>query len=253
MSGTGAFQRAGEYLRLHLGYALLGLGCLAWTVIAIPLNFLLPARRRAPLGRRVAMLGFRAYLRALELLGVARFDLSALDALRGGRAVLLAPNHPGLLDALLVISRLPNVACVQKASLLGNPLWGAGSRLAGYIRNDWFVGSVRLAVGELRAGNPLLLFPEGTRTGRRPVGDFQSAAAYIAGRAGVPIQSVIIEEESGFLGKHWPLLRAPGMPMHFRVRLGRCFDAPRDAAACTAEMHAYFVEQLARGRAAAAP
>ncbi len=234
-----------ERFALLLGLGGLGIGCLIWTVFAFPLGFVLRGRRGVLIGRGVAEYGFRFYLWCLHWIGVARFDLGELDRLRDEGAMIIAPNHPGLLDALMVISRLPDVACVLKASLLDNPLWGAGSRLAGYIRNDWFVGSINLAVEELRSGGQLLLFPEGTRTEAPPqLNAFRAGVAYVAHRAGVPIQTVIIEADTAFLGKGWPILRRPDMPMHFRIRLGQRFEAPADPVAATRELEAYFAAQL---------
>ncbi len=237
-------RRLYEHITLHTGYAMLGVICLLWSALALPLNLILPRRSGVWLGRWMATLGFRAYLFALHMIGLARFDLRALDALRGAGALVIAPNHPGLLDALMVLSRLPNVTCIFKASLLKNPLWGAGARLAGYVRNDWFIGSVNLAVEELHRGSHLLLFPEGTRTEPAPLGEFQTGAAYVSYRAGVPIQTVIIEQNSSFLGKGWPLLKRPDMPMHFRIRLGQRFDPPTDPKAFTKTLHEYFLSEL---------
>ncbi|MDQ7988567.1 MAG: lysophospholipid acyltransferase family protein [Candidatus Dactylopiibacterium sp.] len=240
-------RRPYEHAALWLGLGLLGAGCLLWSACTVPLCPILRGRRGVAVGRRVAELGFRLYLWSLHAIGVARFDLRDLDALRDAGPLIIAPNHPGLIDALLVISRLPDVACVLKASLLDNPLWGAGSRLAGYIRNDWFVGSINLAVEELRCGGQLLLFPEGTRTEAPPAPNpLRAGVAYVAHRAGVPIQTVIIEQDSRFLGKGWPLLRAPAMPVHYRVRLGRRFEAPADPVAFTRELQAYYADVLER-------
>ena len=239
-----ALRHVHEYVALRTGLALLGIGCLLWTAVAFPLSLLLPGRRGVWLGRWMATLGFRVYLFILCVIGVARFDLRALDALRGAGPLIIAPNHPGLLDALMVLSRLPNVVCVLKASLLGNPLWGAGSRLAGYIRNDWFIGSVSLAVDELHRGSQLLLFPEGTRTEPKPLGEFRAGAAYVSYRAGVPIQTVIIEQDSEFLGKGWPVLQRPDMPLHFSIRLGRRFPPPADPKAFSIALREYFLSEL---------
>lgn len=233
-----------EVVALHAGYGLLGIGCLLWSALAMPLAWVMPGRRGAWLGRRAATLGFRGYLLALRVIGVARFDIGALDALRHEGALIIAPNHPSLLDALMVISRLPNVVCVQKSSLLDSPLWGAGSRLAGYIRNDWFIGSVKLAVEELHRGSQLLLFPEGTRSEPRALGDFRAGAAYASYRAGVPIQTVLIEQDSEFLGKEWPLLKRPDFPVHYRIRLGRRFDPPADPKAFSVALRGYFESEL---------
>ncbi len=229
---------------LRISLLVLGAGCLLWTLLALPLGLLLPRRVGQWLGRWTATLGFRAYLGYLERIGFACFDLSELDRLRGAGPLILVVNHPGLLDALMVLSRLPNVTCILKASLMRNPLWGAGARLAGYVRNDLFLGSVNLAVEELRQGSQLLLFPEGTRTETQPLGPFQIGAAYVSYRSGVPVQTLLIEQDSAFLGKGWPWLRRPVLPMHFRVRLGRRFDAATDPKAFTQTLHDYFLREL---------
>lgn len=230
--------------RLRFALLMLGAGCLLWTALAFPLGLVLPKRRGMWLGRWMATLGFRVYIWLLRAIGLGRFDITALDALRGTGPLILAVNHPGLLDALMVLSRLPNVTCILKASLMRNPLWGAGARLAGYIRNDQFLESVNLAVGELMCGSQLLLFPEGTRSDPMPLGEFQIGAAYVSYRSGIPIQTIIIEQDSYFLGKNWPWLRRPEMPMQFRIRLGQRFDPPANPKVLTQTLQAYFQSEI---------
>lgn len=214
-------------------------------MLAIPLHALTPAGSSRRLGRGVIHHGFRFYLRVLEWIGACRFDLSALDGLLGERALILAPNHPSLLDAPLILSRLPDVACIMKADLVNNPLFGAGARLAGFIPNDSGHGMIRDAVAELHRGGHLLLFPEGTRSTRRPVNPFKGSTALIAKHAGASVQTVLIEIDSPFLGKHWPLWRRPELPIVGRLRLGRRFPPPADTRAFTAELERYFAEALA--------
>lgn len=230
--------------RLRLALVVLGAGCLLWTVLALPLGLILPSRWGMWMGRWFATLSFRAYLWLLHIIGLGRFDIAALDALRGAGPLILAVNHPGLLDALMVLSRLPNVTCIFKASLMRNPLWGAGARLAGYIRNDLFLGAVNLAVEELHRGSQLLLFPEGTRSYPMPLGEFQVGTAYISYRSGIPIQTIIIEQDSQFLGKGWPWLKRPDMPMHFRIRLGKRFDPPTNPMVFTQTLAEYFRSEI---------
>jgi 1-acyl-sn-glycerol-3-phosphate acyltransferase len=198
-------------------------------------------------GRWITSYGFRCYLRLLALTGAFRFDLRALDALREAGPLIIAPNHPSLLDAVMVLSRLPDVACVMKADLIDNPIYGASARLAGYIRNDEFIGGVTQAVEDLRAGSQLLLFPEGTRTTRAPINRLKGGAALVSKRSGVPIQTVLIETTSPFLSKGWPLHRIPSMPVCYRVRLGRRF-MPRDNLRETiAQLEVYLASELGRG------
>lgn len=235
-----------DTLLLYFGLAWLGVLCLGWTVVASVLQPLLPRRIATPLGRFAIMAGFRIYLATLTLSGRCRFDLRALDALRGDAPLIIAPNHPGLLDAVMIISRLPNVCCVMKAELMNNLLLGAGARLAGYIRNASVHRMVQEACEDFAHGSHLLLFPEGTRTTRRPVNPLTGSAGLIARQAGVPVQTIIIETDSPFLGKGWPLFRKPQMPLAFSVRLGRRFDPPENTRMFTAELEQYFAEELAQ-------
>ena len=237
-------HRLYEYFALWFGLGLLGAISLTWTLLAVPLYYVLPKRWAVPLGRWASTTGFRIYLGALSLIGACRFDLSALDSLRDEGPLIVAPNHPCLLDALMVISRLPNMACIMKVDIVDNAFLGAGARLAGYIRNDAQLSMIRQSVAELKSGSQLLIFPEGTRTTRWPVNACKGTAALIASRAGVPIQTVFIETDSAYLGKGWPLFRRPPMPITYRIRLGRRFAPPEKAGVFTEELERYFIDEL---------
>lgn len=235
-----------EYFALYFGLTTLAVLCLLWLPMATVLHLVLPVRFGGVVGRYAIMLGFRFYLRILSLLGACRFDLSALDELRKQGPLIIAPNHPCLLDAVMVISRLPNVACIMKASLLENIFLGAGARLARYIRNDISVRMVNAAGAALRDGNHLLVFPEGTRTTRLPVNPFVGSVALIARRANVPVQTVFIETDSAYLSKHWPLFRKPTLPISYSVRLGKRFEPTDSARAFTATLEQYFAEEFSQ-------
>ena len=248
-AATRVLLNAYDYLVLYLGLAWLGILCLAWTPIAWILYPLLPERRGRTLGRYVSMAGFRLYLASLSASRRCSFDLGALDVLRGEPALILAPNHPSLLDAVMIISRLPNVACVLKAQLMNNVFLGAGARLARYIRNEPVRRMVHLATRDLNSGSHLLLFPEGTRTTSSPVNPLKGSIALIAHQAQVPVQTILIETDSAYLSKGWSLFRKPSMPIHYRVRLGRRFDPPRHTRRFMAELEHYFMHELVQGSA----
>jgi 1-acyl-sn-glycerol-3-phosphate acyltransferase len=233
-----------EYVALYSSLSLLGLICLTWSVFAIPLYFILPPDLGTAVGRRGIMTGFRLYAWSLSITGSYRLDLRAIDALKGGPPVILAPNHPCLIDALLVLTRHPNIVCVMKAQLMKNVFLGSGSRLARYVRNDSSRQMVKESVTHLRHGGVLLLFPEGTRTTRAPINPLVGSVGLIAKHAGVPVQTLIIETDSPFLSKGWPLFRRPALPITYRVRLGKRFAPPADVAAFTAELDAYYRSEL---------
>ena len=228
------------------GLGALALICLAWLPWALLLNLLLPAERGRRLGRRAIMVGFRLYLRFLELGCGCRFDLAALDRLRHEPALVLVANHPSLLDAVMIISRLPNVVCVMKAGLMDNLLFGAAARLAGYIRNDAPLAMILDAREELQRGAHLLIFPEGTRTVEFPLNPCTNSAGLIAERSATPVQSLLIDFSSPYLGKAWPLFRPPELPLRFAIRLGRRFDPPKDVPAFTRDLESHFRAELAQ-------
>ncbi len=232
------------YLVIYSGLLVFGLMCLIWSAVALLLSPLLSEERGRVLGRWVTSYGFRCYLWLLAATGAFRFDLRALDALREAGPLIIAPNHPSLLDAVMVVSRLPNAACVMKSNLINNPIYGAAARLAGYIRNDDFIGGVTLAVKDLGTGSQLLLFPEGTRTTRAPINRLKGGAALVSKRSGVPIQTVLIETPSPFLSKGWPLHRIPPLPVCYRVRLGTRILPKDNLREMIAEMEAFFESEL---------
>ncbi|GIZ52561.1 lysophospholipid acyltransferase family protein [Noviherbaspirillum aridicola] len=232
-----------DFVVFYLGVLAFGLLALAWTLAAVVLYPVLPRAIGRRVGRAAIMLAFRGFLAFLQASGRFRFDLRSLDTLKHEDSLIIAPNHPSLWDAVLVVSRLPDVACVMKAAVINNIFLGAGARLARYIRNGSLRQMISLAVAELKRGDRILLFPEGTRTVRRPVNPLTGSIGVIACRSGAAVQTVIIETDSPFLTKGWPVWKKPPLPMHYRVRLGERFEAGADSAALVARLEHYFMEQ----------
>lgn len=233
-----------ERLAMHLGLGGLALMCLAWLPVAMLLYPVLPAHRGKRFGRRVISSAFRQYLRMLERLCACRFDLSDIERLHHEGPLIIAANHPSLLDAVILVSRLPNAVCVMKASLMDNPLFGAAARLARYVRNDGILQIIGGGCDELQQGAHLVLFPEGSRTVDFPLDPLQPTVGMIARRSGVPVQTVLLDFSTPYLGKTWPLFRPPVLPLVVRARLGRRFEPHPDHLALTAELQAYFRQEV---------
>lgn len=241
---TSFLWRVYETLAMFFGLGALAVICLLWLPFAMLLNPLLPRRLGLPLGRQAIRWGLRIYLMLLQTFCACRFDISDLDQLRDEGPLILVANHPSLLDAPMVLSRLPSVVCIMKASLLDNILFGSAARLAGYISNNSALKMITGAREELHAGAHLLLFPEGTRTRNAPIDTCMPTTALIAGRAKVPVQTLLIEFSTPYLGKTWPLFRRPALPLSCRIRLGRRFPPPANVVAFTSELEAYFRSEL---------
>jgi 1-acyl-sn-glycerol-3-phosphate acyltransferase len=253
MGAASRLAMLGNALRLHAALLVFSLLCLLTSTFLVVAGWFMRREQRQLFARAAISRMFRLQLHIVQAAGVMRLDLSELDALHGQPAMVIAPNHPSMIDAALVLSRLPDLTCVMKAQILANPLFGAGARSAGYITHEPARSMLRAAVENLNAGHHLLLFPEGTRTQQLPVNPLQRTVGVIAKRANAQVQSIHIEAGTAFLCKGWPMLRVPATPMVYRVRLGRRFDPPADVDAFTAELEAYFRTELAGARLPALP
>lgn len=226
----------------------LGAMSLTWNLLLGPLVVLVLGRRDdGRVGRASVSWIYRSFWKLAHRFGLMRIDSTTLDRLRHeGGGLVIAANHPAMYDALVIAARLPRAVCVMKADLLKNPFVGAGARLARYITNDSDRGIIRESVATLRAGNQLVLFPEGTRTVSAPVNAFKPGVTLIAQLADVPIQTVFIETRSPYLTKGWPLLSVPPLPVEVRVSLGERFEPDADHRAALVRLEAYFRRELAR-------
>jgi 1-acyl-sn-glycerol-3-phosphate acyltransferase len=228
--------------------AWLGIISLAWNLVAFVLRFLLRGPTARAVGCAGIAYGYRFYWACARASGLMRLEADSLDALRdvpGG--LIIAANHPSLLDALMIVARLPRSACIMKGALVRNPFLGAGATLAGYVANDSTRSMVRTATERLHEGCQLVMFPEGTRSpSPARIHRFSRSIALIAQRAQVPIQTVVIETDSPYLGKEWPLWKLPPVPIVFHARLGERFEPGTDPEQLSARMEDYFRKELSR-------
>lgn len=245
---TDALQ-ARPTLRQRVAFALvlahLGASSLTWNTVSPLLRWFAPREASTRIGREAISNIYRRFWGTAQRFGLLTVDASALDVLRdepGG--LILAANHPSMLDAMVIVGRLPRGVCVMKAELLANPFLGAASRLARYIANDNGRGIVRESVRALQEGAQLVLFPEGTRTVRWPLNELRPGITLIAKMAGVPIQTIVIETDSPYLTKGWPLLRPPPRPFHVRARLGERFAPDDDHRALLQRIERSFTDAL---------
>jgi hypothetical protein len=234
-------ERIKRRLALYWCVGLLGLGTFLWTPVAALLRLVLPLAGHRSVATWPSFFAFYlANLRATEYAHRPR----RTPPIR--RAASLLPPIPSLLDALMLLSRLPDGVPLMKSDLERSVFWGAPAHLAGYISNRNIMEAVRVARDRIAAGAQLLIFPEGTRTSPWPLGSLRGAIAIIAQRAQAPVQTVIIETDSLFLSKGWPLWKVPPLPLHIRVRLGRRFEPPADASRFMVELRGHFEQELAR-------
>jgi 1-acyl-sn-glycerol-3-phosphate acyltransferase len=189
-----------------------------------------------------ALFGF--FVGYLRTFGLVELDAGELAGLRDARGLIVVANHPGLLDAVLVVSQMPQAVCLMKGSLARNIILSGTARLAGYIRNESSVGLVKKCEERLQEGTNLLVFPEGTRTVNGKLLPFKMGFALAATLTRAPVQTIIITVEGGCLGKGRPLFEKPSFPIQYSLRLGPRFEPERegDAKNFGAAVENYFKE-----------
>lgn len=202
-----------------IGTLLFGLGTsvmtLVLTVFLWPLP--LPARRKRAITRRAISNAAQLYLHTLRGLGVLTYEFRHARQLHQPGQLVVA-NHPTLLDAVLLMSVMPNAIFIMKAAIARNPFILGLAWLAGYLPNSTHGQSfIDRTAQVLRQGQTLVIFPEGTRTVGAEPRAFQRGAAHIALGVGCRILPVVIDCEPVFMRKHESWFKALDRTPHFRV------------------------------------
>lgn len=226
------------------GLGLFAVLCVGAVPVLAGLHLLLPPTRRRFVIRRLISGGFRAYLVALRWLCGTRCDAGELAALRSEGPLIVIANHPSLLDAVVLIAQLPNATCIMKSAVLRNPLYSITSRLAGYISNGDTRQMLERSRSELAQGAQFIFFPEGGRTRQFPISAFSSSCVLLVKLTQTPLQTVLLDYSSPYLGKQWGLFSRPALPLRIRARIGRRFSPAELRSDARRTLEAYFRSQV---------
>lgn len=236
-------RRLFQILMFYLMLGWLGSMLLLGNIAVLPL-LLLPCAWRQPLVQWAISAVCRIFLSGARCCGLMQLDLGALDALNGRSGLLLLPNHPSMIDAFLILSRIRRVVCLMKASIASNLFLGAGAYLAGYVSNRQTDEMFRQAIRVVAQGQLLLVFPEGTRTESQPVNKMSGAVALIGKKSGAALQTIIITTNSPYLSKGWKIWRPPQFPLIYRAVLGCQLAADGALEQTTQCLQRYFEENI---------
>lgn len=231
------------YYTSWLWFGLVGL------LLTLGCGLLLPFRRSP-----VVMRGARAVIRRLfdlwerwfHACGVVKVTWVGFPAELPPGTVYVA-NHPSLIDAPLLLSRMPDAFCIFKPALMKNPCIAPAALLAGYVSGGRHAETLREAADKVAAGQSLLIFPEGTRTnpGSR-LGPFKAGFAVIADRAGAPVQSIVIRTSGGLVtrGRKW--WNPEVLPGTWEITLDRRWpaDPARSPRELSEEIHRHLLSRL---------
>lgn len=189
---------------------------------------------------------FFGFLGAVGILRIRYVGFDAIDTKPGTVKPILVANHPNLLDIFLFYAKLPRLTCIYKASLQKTLIQYSMGAQVGFISNINPKHMIAEAAKRVRAGEQMVIFPEGTRTDVWPLNDLKSGAVGIARRADVALQTVVIDTGSNFLAKRQSLYKPPILPICVHVEVGECFHQ-RDyesRQALNSAMADYFIAQL---------
>jgi 1-acyl-sn-glycerol-3-phosphate acyltransferase len=222
-------------------------GSLVSVICMIPAVLFRGARARG-FGQKLIHKLFRFFVGYVRAFGLVELDAGELPDLRESGGLIVAANHPCLLDVVLMVSQMPQAVCLMKGSLARNIVLSGTARLAGYIHNKSGLGLVKKCEERLQEGANLLVFPEGTRTVGERLLPFKMGFALVAVLTRSPVQTVFITADTNFLGKGRPLFKRPVFPLHFSLRLGRRFqpEPGEDAKIFGSRVENYFQERLLR-------
>jgi 1-acyl-sn-glycerol-3-phosphate acyltransferase len=120
-----------------------------------------------------------------------------LERASSGEPHIFASNHVSWFDVPALAKILPRYKFVAKAELFKVPIFGTAMRAAGMIeiqrenRKAAF-GAYDVAAERIRAGNSVVVFPEGTRGHAYPLRPFKKGPFVLAIAVGVPIVPIIV-------------------------------------------------------------
>lgn len=195
-------------------FVLLGVGgiliALTHTLVILPMP--IAKGRKQRIARSSIRIAFYCYVRTLRALGLLTFQFHNVERLMECEGQVIVANHPTLLDVVFLMSLVPNANCVVKAALWRVPLTAAPVRITGYIKND-DENILERCLESIKAGDNLIIFPEGTRSTPGEPLKFQRGFFYLAMSPEVPVRPVVIDCEPLTLLKGEPWYRVPdGIP-----------------------------------------
>jgi 1-acyl-sn-glycerol-3-phosphate acyltransferase len=212
-----------------LGFILFGLGGLIIRFIISPI---LRVTSRQDLVRqhraqKLIHLAFRLFIFQMRILGVLSYDARGIHEKLNKPGLLVIANHPTLIDVVFLISFIKQTNCIVRKGLFTNPFTSGPAQNANYIPNSNAQQLIEDCVRLLKAGESVIIFPEGTRTSPGNCHPkFQRGAANIAIRAQVRPDPVRINCLPRTLSKGEKWYQIPHRRPHWTFEAGDPIDLP---------------------------
>lgn len=163
----------------------------------------------------------RAWGRGVLRAAGVRVRVHGADRMGDGQTpVVFVSNHVSWFDVFALAATLPRYSFVAKAEVLRIPLFGPAARALGTIaierhnRKSAFV-SYDEAARQVRAGRPVIVFPEGTRGRSYPLRAFKKGPFVLAIAAAAPIVPTLVHGTIPIMPKGTWRVRGGTVDIHF--------------------------------------
>jgi len=185
----------------------------------------------------------RAWAQVLLMLSLSPVELVGAEKLRMHEVAVYASNHLSYYDTPVLFAKLPfQFRILAKQSLWKVPFIGWYLNRSGQVPVDQSsarnaVASLNRGVATVKAGMPLVIFPEGGRTPDGHIKTFVSGCAFMAIKAQVPLIPLTLVGTYELLPMHTYHL----MPRPVKVIVGDAISTTglttRDADNLTAQLY----------------
>lgn len=196
--------------RTAVGHAFYALSVTVLALTATPIGLLLwPFRRTRERVFTGIVRGYTRLLtqRALPALGITEItEISGVERIPASGAHVIVANHRGFLDTPLLLGVFPRARVLVKSEYGRSLVQRVLGCFFDYITMDVSSPESIQAAREhcrklLVRGEPLLVYPEGSRARSRRLGDFKHLAFQLAAEAGAPVLPVVVHQSPAFMAK----------------------------------------------------
>jgi 1-acyl-sn-glycerol-3-phosphate acyltransferase len=255
------FVTAFYFLLFFGGSPILSLVLFPW--IRLTSRSVQERKARATLAMHKALGLFQRLMSFADLVHAPR-EVTLPPTVDPGKPYVLITNHPTLVDAVFLLGWFEGLTCVAKGAWLGSVALGSLLRQSNYLPSprardgvepgDEFVE--RMAK-HLRAGHPLLVFPEGSRSLEDRLRRFRRGAVEAAIRAKVPVVALYLDVDRPFLMKGVPFWHVPEQAANIRVERVEVIETrhleSEDAKRVNRELEARYRDRFAQTLSTRAP
>jgi 1-acyl-sn-glycerol-3-phosphate acyltransferase len=166
------------------------------------------------------------------------------------RPYVFMANHASMIDIWAMFIVLPvSFRFIAKKQLGGIPLFGWAMRAGRFIfidRQNALAArrSIEEAARRIKAGQSVVIFPEGTRTRDGKLGSFKKGGFHLAIDSGVDIVPVAIRGTRPLMPPGTPLIRAGKVEIELGAPISTAGLGPADRGRMVIEVRARIAEML---------